>query len=137
MYSSKKSQLLSFYSIARCCSNKFREPLDRCLDRFQSEFQENVVWYLHLFQHSRFHGEAPVLRGQLPPSRFFLKSPFWDDPGLNVTCSWNFQVDHKFYKLHLKFLATINKIRCRSCSCLSSSSWAVDPWQQKHLLFWH
>ena len=27
---------------------RVKEPLDRCLDRLQSEFQENVDWYLQL-----------------------------------------------------------------------------------------
>ena len=34
----------------------------------------------------------------------------------------------------MQFWVTSNKIRCISCYWSPSSSWAVDPYQQKHLL---
>ena len=49
--------------------------------------------------------------------------PFWGEPDLNVRYLWIFQVDHTFYKLNVKILATRNKI---SCSWLSSSWWTVS-----------
>ena len=64
-----------------------------------------------------------------PSSRLLLKIPFWDDPGLNVRYLWIFQVDHIFYKLDVKILATSNEIRCVRCSYPPSSSWTVDPCQ--------
>ena len=80
---------------------------------------------------SRFEQEAPVLRGRPPVSSWNLL--FWDDPGLNVKHLWIFQVDHTFYKLHVKILATSNKITCVHCSWPPCLSWAVDLCQQKHL----
>ena len=40
-----------------------------------------------------------------------LPEIFWDDPGLNVRYIWIFLVDHTFYKLDVKILATSNNIR--------------------------
>ena len=67
-----------------------------------------------MFQLSRFQREAPVLKGQLPSSLFFLKyivlRLFW------LKCQIFFQVDHIFYKFDVKILAASNEIRCVRCS---------------------
>ena len=59
-----------------------------------------------VFRYGFICSNSPVLTGRLPfsegSSRLPVYSwylPFWDDPGLNVRCLWNFQVDHSFYKL--------------------------------------
>ena len=75
---------------------------------------------------------SPVLNGRLTfgedNSRHHVSSwnlPFfWDNPGVNVRYLLNFQVDHTFYKLDVKSLATRNKSRCVRCSSPPSSSWA-------------
>ena len=90
-----------------------------------------------MFQLSRFEREAPVLRGQLLSSQPFLKSPVLRDTDSNVRDLQIFQVDQTFYKLDVKILAANNEIRYVHCSCPPSSSSALDPCQQKHLLFWH
>ena len=87
---------------------------------------------------------SPVLNGRLPfwkdtshPPGPSWNLPFWDDPGLNVRYLWIFQVDHTFYKLDMEILTANNEIRCVRCSHPPSSSSALDPCQEKHLLFWH
>ena len=54
----------------------------------------------HMFQPSRFEREAPVIRGQLPFSRFFLKSPVMIMALLSDISEF-FQVDLTFYKLDM------------------------------------
>lgn len=53
----------------------------------------------------------PALKGQLPPSRFFLKSPVLDHHSSNVGYLQLFKVVLNFYKLNVKIFAG-SKIRC-------------------------
>ena len=77
----------------------------------------------------------PALKGQLPPSRFFLKSPVLDHHSSNVGYLQLFKVVLNFYKLNVKIFAG-SKIRC-ACSAPSTiSSWAVDRCQLNHELLW-
>ena len=115
-------------------------PTLNLCDNSQNHFLLIIMWLRFTCICSNY----PVLKGRLPfwednshHPVSLLNLPFWDDPGLDIRYLWIFQVDHSFYKLHLKFLATSNKIRCTSCSWSSSSSCSVNPCQQKHLLFWH
>ena len=92
----------------------------------------------HMFQPSRFEREAPVIRGQLPFSRFFLKSPV-------LRWSW------RYYQIYLNFFKSISLFTNSICKfwlpvtklgvCvvvgISFFWWAVDPCQQKDLLFWY
>ena len=69
---------------------------------------------LHMFQLSRFEREAPVLNGQLPSSRLFLKSSV-------LLLSWlKRQVFMNFSNLDMKILAASNEISCVRCSRLPS-----------------
>ena len=85
---------------------------------------------------------SPVLNWRLPfreessgPCGPSWNLTFWDDSGLNVRYLWIVRVDHTFYKLDVKILAAINDIRCARCSYPPYSSSALDPCQEKHLLF--
>ena len=60
---------------------------------------------------------------------YYWNLPFWDHPGLDVRYLWIFQVDHTFYELDLKILATSNEIRYVLSPGSPSSSRAVDPCQ--------
>ena len=71
------------------------------------------------------------------PPGLFWNIASWDDTDSNVGNLRIFQVDHTFYKLDVKILPANNKITYVRCSCPPSSSSALDPCQQKHLLFWH
>ena len=84
---------------------------------------------------------SPVLNGMLPfsggsshPPVYPINLLFRDNTAFNIGYLWIFQVYHPF---DVKILATSNEIRCVRCSRPLSSSWAVDPCQQKHQLFWH
>ena len=114
--------------------SKFCFVIDQCFCCTFFFFSIRVFFYGHW----RFTicPNSPVLNGGLPlsegsarPPVYYWNLTFWDDPGLNVRYLWIFQVDHIFYKLDVKILATSNEIRCVRCSYPPSSSWTVDPCQ--------
>ena len=110
--------ILHLFSIYTCTRKPLLENLF-VVDRiFLGRVRPKDIQYCHsiMFQLSRFEQEAPVLRGQLPSSRFFQKLPFWDDPGFNVRSLRVFQVDPTFCKLAVKILAACNEIHCVSLS---------------------
>ena len=86
---------------------------------------------IHTFQLSRFEREAPVLRGQLPSSRFFLKSPVLKWSWLECLIFMSFSSQLHFSQTRCKNLGYSNKIRCVRCFRPPSSSWAVDLCPQK------
>ena len=87
---------------------------------------------------------SPVLNGRLPCWEENSCSPvstwklsFWDNPGFHTSISEFFQVNHTFWKLDMKVLVTSNKRRYVRSSWDLPFSWAVDPCQQKHFLFFY
>lgn len=48
--------------IARCFSKQFKKPLDKCLDSLQSEFQENIHWYLQFSTKTEGYIQSQVFK---------------------------------------------------------------------------
>ena len=74
-------------------------------------------------------GGSRFLRGQLPSSCFFLKSPVLSRSWLECQIFTNSSRSH-FSQTRCEILATSNGIRCVCCSWPQSLLWAVDLFQQ-------
>ena len=88
-------------------------------------------------QHS-ICSNSPDLKGMLSfslgssrPPVYFWNVLFWDDSGLNVRYLWIFKSITLF--INSMWRTWLLVIRCVRCSWPPSSSWAIDPCQQKHL----